>query len=262
MQLVIPMTGTGARFQAAGHNTLKPFINVMNHPMFYWVMKIFSECGITTTTIIIRKEHFEKLPYVEKLLREYAPNANLCILDNCSKNGPVPNILRAADMISDHEPVFISYCDYYMRWNGSEIMNMIASDKYDGIIPCYTGFHPHLLPSNNIYGTCKANEALELLEIREKHIFNLDKMSNFHSPGTYFFKSGKLLKYYLNKSVEKNLSVNNEFYCSLPYNLMVQDGLKVKVLLNVEHFCQWGTPEDLSDFQFWYDVFMKNRSSI
>ena len=35
---------------------------------------------------------------------------------------------------------------------------------------------------------------------------------------------------------------------------MVKDGLKVWVPTNVDKFCQWGTPEDLSDYLFWTEA--------
>ena len=49
-------------------------------------------------------------------------------------------------------------------------------------------------------------------------------------------------------------ALNGEFYASLPYNFMVQDGLKVWVPTNVDYFCQWGTPEDMREFVYWTDL--------
>ena len=45
--------------------------------------------------------------------------------------------------------------------------------------------------------------------------------------------------------------IKGEFYMSLPFNYLVNDGLKVWCPALVEEFCQWGTPEDLDEYLFW-----------
>ena len=45
--------------------------------------------------------------------------------------------------------------------------------------------------------------------------------------------------------------INGEFYMSLPFNYLVEDGLKVWCPDIVNYFCQWGTPEDLEEYLFW-----------
>ena len=82
-------------------------------------------------------------------------------------------------------------------------------------------------------------------------------MKDFHSPGLYYFKSGKLLKKYCKKLIASNQSINGEFYMSLPFNFMVQDGLKVYCPPLAEYFCQWGTPKDLEEYKEWMSLLEK-----
>lgn len=39
MQIIIPMTGYGSRFVAAGYQELKPFIRVQGRPILEWIVK-------------------------------------------------------------------------------------------------------------------------------------------------------------------------------------------------------------------------------
>jgi len=39
MNIIIPMTGYGSRFVAAGYKDLKPFIPVMDIPIVEWIVK-------------------------------------------------------------------------------------------------------------------------------------------------------------------------------------------------------------------------------
>ena len=54
--------------------------------------------------------------------------------------------------------------------------------------------------------------------------------------------------------MEANDHINGEYYASLPFNYMVDDGLKVWCPINVPFFCQWGTPEDLNESLFWINL--------
>ena len=107
------------------------------------------------------------------------------------------------------------------------------------------------MPEKNYYASCLTDGNDDLVEIREKYSFEKNKQKSKHSPGVYYFRTGGLLKKYCKKLVESNQVINGEFYASLPYNFMVKDGLKIWVPLNVDKFCQWGTPEDLKEYLFW-----------
>ena len=100
---------------------------------------------------------------------------------------------------------------------------------------------------------------MQLLEIREKFSFEEDYTKGFHSAGAYYFKSGQLLIHYFEKAIEMNLSLNNEFYVSMVYLLMLRDNLTINVFNKIRHFCQWGTPEDLGEYLYWSEIFLKHH---
>ena len=54
-------------------------------------------------------------------------------------------------------------------------------------------------------------------------------------------------KRFFKKTINLNLKVNNEYYCSVVYNLMVKESLKVAIF-ELQHFMQWGTPDDLNEY--------------
>ena len=43
MQIVIPLTGLGSRFKAAGYKKLKPSIEIHGKPIINWVAKMFDQ---------------------------------------------------------------------------------------------------------------------------------------------------------------------------------------------------------------------------
>jgi NDP-sugar pyrophosphorylase family protein len=248
MKIIIPFTGEGSRFVASGYERLKPFILIFEKPIIQWIIQMFGEQEQKNIIFITRKDHVKKYPYIEQTLQQISPNSKVIILDNAEKTGPVGNIMRIQEYIPDFEEVVVSYCDYYMQWDWSKFKQDVVSNQCDGSIVCYSGFHPHLISKNNVYASCKVDNNDNLIEIKEKFSWTEDKTKSRHSPGLYYFKTGALLKKYYQKLINDNNNINGEFYCSLPYNYMVEDGLKVWCPVNIEKFCQWGTPRDMEEF--------------
>lgn len=253
MQIIIPLTGYGSRFKEAGYERLKPFIQVHNKPMIEWVVKMFP--GDEKDIIFIcREEHLKNLAYVESELKRIAPKAKIFSIKDWEKKGPVNDILLSKELIKEDEPILISYCDYYMHWDYNLFKREALKRNCDGAVPCYSGFHPHLIPLKNLYASCKVDENENLIEIREKFSWAEDKKKTRHSPGVYYFKTGAFLKKYCQNLVDEKNKLNGEYYASLPFNYMVEDKLKVWCPDNITHFCQWGTPEDLEEYLFWMNT--------
>ena len=250
LQIIIPMTGYGSRFVAAGYKRLKPFIMVGGRPVLDWIVNgIFP--GEDNIIFVCRREHLNSISYVENELKKIALNCRIFAIDNWEKRGPVFDVLRASDIIDDEEPSIINYCDFYMTWDWKKMKSRLIERGCDGAVPCYTGFHPHLVPKKNLYASCLTDENDDLIEIREKYSFEEDKTKAKHSPGTYYFKTGALLKKYCQKLVDSGENINGEYYASMPYNFMVRDNLKVWVPIDIDYFCQWGTPEDMEECLYW-----------
>ena len=250
MKIIIPMTGYGSRFVAAGYKQLKPLINVQGKTMIQWMIEGMypDEKDIL---FVCRKEHLDTIPDLREQLLAAAPTVEIYAIDDWVKKGPVYDVLRASERIEDDRCCMISYCDFYMTWDYKKFLEEVRNRDCDGCIPCYSGYHPHLMISKNYYASCLTDEHDHLIEIREKYSFEKDKTKAKHSPGVYYFKTGELLKRYCQKLVDSGQALDGEFYASLVYNFLVQDGRKVWVPVNVEKFCQWGTPEDLEDYLFW-----------
>lgn len=302
MNIFIPMTGYGSRFVAAGYRELKPFIPVMGKPIIEWIIKgmypedvhfIFVCRGehlqkdpsmrdrllalAPTADIVTIKDWVKKGP-VYDVLRAYRA---LCMADGnrevsdcdgmqvekaegavgCSDGVRIERNMMSAGFRRE-DGCIINYCDFYMTWDFQAFAKEAKARDCDGAVPCYTGFHPNLLPRKNFYASCLTDEEDNLIEIREKYSFEKDKTKAKHSPGVYYFKNGAVMEKYCQMLTEhEECAINGEYYASLPYNFMVKDGLKVWVPTDVPYFCQWGTPEDLREFVYWTDLLLRSEQS-
>lgn len=267
MNVIIPMTGYGSRFVAAGYQELKPFIRVMGRPVIEWIVKDMYPADVNII-FVCRGEHLMKDASMRERLLLLAPEAKIVSIEDWVKKGPVYDVLRgyrellAQQAIDAQEPCIINYCDFYMQWDYAAFAQEAAERDCDGAVPCYSGFHPNLLPEKNYYASCLTDAQDDLIEIREKYSFEKDKTKAKHSPGVYYFAGGAVMEKYCQILTEhEECAINGEYYASLPYNFMVQDGLKVWVPVNVEYFCQWGTPEDMQEFVYWTDLIRKSEAA-
>lgn len=250
MQIIIPMAGTGARFVRAGYQTLKPLIQVDGRPMVEHVIRMFP--GEHDFLFICAKNHLEETP-LRRVLQQLAPGSTIVAIEP-HKYGPAQTALTAADFIKDDQPVILNYCDAAVLWNYANFKQKMESSGCDGAVVAFKGFHPHSLGSTYYAYILEQNHRLR--QIREKESFTQQRMSEFASTGTYYFRSGALLKHYFRRAIERNLQTNGEFYASLPYNLLVEDNLSVYVY-PADYFLHWGIPADLEEYQNWSTYFAR-----
>jgi NDP-sugar pyrophosphorylase family protein len=248
MQIIIPMSGFGERFRRAGYAVPKPLIEVDGKPIIAHVLDLFP--GETDVVFICNREHLSSTS-MQAVLHQYCPSGKIVAIDQ-HKLGPVYAVTKAFAAIDDDEPAIVNYCDFSCYWDYSHFKQWLQVCNPDGCVPAYRGFHPHSLGSTN-YAFMRV-EQLWMREIQEKQPYTDNKIQEFASSGTYYFAKGQYIKTFFNEAIERGLSVNDEYYCSIAYNLMVEAGLSVSVY-ELQHFMQWGTPQDLSEYLQWSKAF-------
>ena len=251
MKIIIPMSGLGKRFKDVSYVLPKPLIKVNGRPIIEHVVSMFP--GNHDFIFICNKEHLATTS-LEQVLKSLVPESIIIPIDTHDK-GPVYATTFAFPYIHDDDEVMISYCDYAMKFDIEEMRASVSEGGYVGAVPSYTGFHPHLL-RKQLYGGVLVDKDGFMLDYREKHSFTEDPMDSYHSAGAYYFQSGKAFKEYSERLLQSDIAIRGEKYTSMLYYLVLQDGGKVYVP-TVTQFMQWGTPEDLEDFESWMRYFAK-----
>ena len=247
MLIFVPMAGFGDRYIKAGYKEPKPLIPVDGKPMIERVVDAFRDAGPDVKFLFtINAKHAAETNLKETLAR-LAPNAPVVVIEP-HKDGPVRTLLDCAEHIPDDEEVVLNYCDFGVDWSFADFRAWLAKGKWDGAMTAYKGFHPHSL-GPTLYAYMR-NEGDKVVEIREKHYFTQNKFEEYASSGLYYFRTGAEMKRVSRKLVEKGERVNNEFYVSMLMQVLIEDGKSVGVY-PLKHFYQWGTPEDLRDFESW-----------
>ncbi len=248
MHIIIPMSGQGKRFINAGYKEAKPLIKVDGKPIIEHVVNLFP--GETKFTFICNEDHLLDTDMYD-VLQRIAPEA-MIVPVSYQPQGPVKVVSLVHDLIDDDEEVIVNYCDFGTYWDYDNFLHHTRMRNADGAVPSYKGFHPHMLGSTN-YAFIK-EEQQWLQAIQEKKPFTSNRMNEYASNGTYYFKKGAYVKKYFTQLMAQNIQTRDEFYVSMVYNLMVQDRLNVSVY-EIQHMLQWGEPQDLEEYQQWSDCF-------
>ncbi len=252
MQLIIPMSGLGERFLKVGYKVPKPLIYVEEKPIIAHIVDMFP--GVESIFFICNKNHLlsKDLKMRETLLK-IKPNSKIISIDQ-HKKGPIHAVLSSINYFDLEKPTIVNYCDFNCIWDYNKFSQYVRDSKCDGCVVTYKGFHPHMLVNTN-YAYLKVNNS-NITDIQEKKPFTSKPMDEHASSGTYYFKTGALMDKYFNKTVKEDLHVNGEYYVSMSFKPMIKDNLNLRVF-NLRFFMQWGTPEDLKDYEWYSNMFKK-----
>lgn len=239
MNIIIPATGVGKRFKDAGYKELKPFIKVMKNKV---ILDYVIECFDIQNDIfyfIIQENEKDRF---KDFIQSRSINAKIIIYKG-EKLGPAGSLYGVVSQLQDilDEEAIISYCDFGQEWNYKDFLSFIQENQEaQAIIPCYTGYHPHLIPLENVYAACKVHDnTYKVYEVIEKYN-SKNKFEEFYSSGVYYFRSLKLAIEAMKKQIEAKDMISGEYYVSVTNNYLEN----VLCYPFIEKFYQFGTPKD------------------
>ena len=250
MKIVVPMSGFGERFRRAGYTVPKPLIEIDGKPIIGHVVDMFP--GESDFIFICNQEHLNTPEYrMEAILMEYCPSAQIISIPP-HRLGPINAVRQVVHLLDPKEPVIVNYCDFTCYWDWCHFKLFVKEAECDGAIPAYRGFHPHSLGNTNYAYIREANGWVQ--DIQEKRPYTNNRMQEYASSGTYYFSSAQIMDETFRAVIERNLSVGGEYYVSLAYKLLCENQKPVAVY-PIQHFMQWGTPEDVAEYCSWSDAF-------
>jgi NDP-sugar pyrophosphorylase family protein len=250
MQIIVPMSGFGERFRRAGYKVPKPLIEIDGRPIVAHVIEIFP--GESDFIFICNQEHLNEPTYrMEAILKEYCPSGRIVGIPP-HKLGPVNAVRQVEHLLDLTGPVVVNYCDFTCYWDWHHFKRYVKETACEGAIPAYKGFHPHLLGSTN-YAYMRESYGW-VLDIQEKQPYTNNRMEEYASSGTYYFASAQIMIEAFRTVMERDLNIGGEYYVSLAFKPLLENKKPVAVY-PLQHFMQWGTPEDAAEYNYWSKVF-------
>ena len=236
LHIIMPMAGEGTRFSKAGWTTPKPLIELRGVPLFRRAIDSVAIEGVEMKySFIVRQEHIDK-QHIDKLIKEIQPDANVFSVLKTTR-GAVETCLVAESAIDDEDAVVVMDCDLEFRSKryNELVANAlsVSADEADG------GALVSFESNNPRYSYVLVDDEDRVLRTAEK-----DPISTHALCGAYFFGSGKDFKRIAHQLLEDGTHGKAEFYVSLLYNYLLDEG-KVIRLATMEEYYSYGTPEEL-----------------
>lgn len=249
IQVLIPMSGQGTRYQRAGYKEPKPLIPVNGTPMIERLLAGFP-LDWACTFVLAENHRGTGLPETLQRLR---PEAKLVYVAPHTE-GPGRALRAALPSLDPQAAVLVSYCDYQMEWDPAAFARFVESSRCEACVVSYRGFHAHYL--NPVTYAYSRMDGERVVEVKEKGSFTANRENEFASCGAYYFRSPEILKTALDEQDRRGLSLNGESYTSLTVQAWLESKADSHVrVFEIPHFFQWGTPEDLVRFEYWEKTF-------
>jgi len=256
IQLLIPMSGQGTRYQAAGYQEPKPLIPINGTPMIKRLLENFPE---SWPAFFVMAENHKNTELPAVLSKERPQGKQIFISKH--NQGPGFAALQAINQMDPEAPVFLSYCDYAMVWDSNRFSHFVRETECDACVVSYRGYHAHYRsPLQYAYSRMRGER---VVEVKEKGSFTSNRENEFASSGGYYFKSAKLLKESIEYQIAQKIQLNGEFYSSLTVEALLRKRPEAHVrVFEIPGFFQWGTPEDLKIFEYWEKSFQSHSKFL
>lgn len=252
MKILVPMAGLGQRFVDAGYTDPKPLIKVMKQRVIEYISNMFDSSD--EFVFVCNETHMIETDMLN-ILYGIRPDSKVVSMEN-HKLGPVYTVQQTYDLIDDEEEVMVVYCDNPIVWDRDEFRDYVNDKNLDGCVISHSGFHPHTL--NNTKMAFMKTDGDLVSEIKEKECYTDDPMSEHASSGMYYFKKGSYIKKYFDEAMERNIQYNGEYYVTLVYNLLIQDGLRVGYY-DTPFTTVMGTPDEVENIEAWNSIINKGQ---
>lgn len=239
LHIIMPMAGEGSRFLKEGWTVPKPLIQLHGIPLFKRAIGSLELEDIEMKySFIVRQEHIDKYA-IDKRIKDYLPTANVYSVLKTTR-GAVETCLLAKKGIDKDDAIIVMDCD--LEFRSQEFITIIKESLSKTIEEVDGGALVSFQSNMSKYSYAQVDENNKVLRTAEKEV-----ISNHALCGAYFFSKaeGFLLAAYrlLN---EVNFS-KPEFYISLLYNYLLQNGETVQ-LAEMEEYYSYGTPEELCKY--------------
>lgn len=228
--VLLPIAGKAQRFLDKGYTVPKPLILAKTKQVIDWAMESidYKNCNLI---FAVRLEHIHNFSIDEILKKKFGNDIKIVIVDH-DTDGSVSTCMLAEEHINNDLPLIIYTPDVYFQntFKPTEI-----NQDLDGLLLTFKAnspAHSYVALDENGFATKTA----------EKQVISSDA-----AVGVYYFKKGSTFVKYANELITKKIKTKNEFYICPMYNLLIRDGLKVKIK-QVEKMHVLGTPQELEFF--------------
>ena len=235
----MPMAGEGSRFVKDGWTTPKPLIELKGIPLFKRAIGSISDDDINAKySFIVRQEHID-MYRIDTAIKSLQPEANIFSVEKTTR-GAVETCLIAESAIADDDAVVVMDCDIEFR--SLELIKIIKEILSQPLEKSTGGALVSFESTKPCYSYAEIDEYGFVTRTAEKEVISTHALC-----GSYFFSTGMRFKQIAHRLLDEPQFKAPEYYISLLYNYLINDGEKIR-LAKMDEYHSYGTPEELKQY--------------
>ena len=228
MKIIIPMAGRGSRLVQLTQHKPKALVRLADKRLLDHVLGTFQVLEKTYTL-----EYIFIIGYLGEQIREYMqethPDKNVTYFVQEQLLGQSHAVYLAKEAISG--PILLTYCDTIIETD----LSYLPLETMDGVASVLDVDDPR---SHGVAVVGPDNLITKLIEkpptMEHKSVLT----------GLYYFADGQELIKAIETQIQRDTSLNNEYYLADAINILVENGMRIRT----EGVSQWldaGTPETI-----------------
>lgn len=245
---LIPMAGRGNRFFQQLYNLPKPFIPIMDEPMFLAAVKSFPSAD--KYIFLCRTQHVERYQ-LDHLFENRFQQHEVILVDELTE-GQACTCLLAKKSFDLDDGLFIASCDYQTIYDEKKYEALMRDKSVDVIIWTFK-IDSIKKADPKAFAYCRT-EGGRVIEVVEKKTISDTPEHDLAVVGSFTYKKASAFVDGARQMIAKNIRVNNEFYVGTSINQLIAAGLNV-VTFEIDQFISFGTPFELSSVHYWQEYF-------
>jgi NDP-sugar pyrophosphorylase family protein len=253
--IVVPMAGLGQRFADAGYAVTKPLIEVSGRPM---VVQATNDLPRGRHHAFVMRADMPGHDAVAAELQRTFPPVTIATLPGVTE-GQACSALIGLDAVGCEladripEPVTFGACDNGAVYDRNRLQALLDDPETD-VVVWGVRHYANAARYPQMYGWIDAQDGL-VRKVSVKVPLG-DPTSDALIVGAFTFRKANDFRRCVQRMIERNARVNNEFYIDTCINDAIELGLRCR-LFEVDSYLCWGTPNDLRTFQYWQSCFHK-----
>ena len=232
---IMPLVGSGKRFQNEGYLTLKPLIKVNNIPMFIRAASSFEKKN--KWIFILRKNKFTK-DIIKLIYKRFAKSTIITLLRKT--DGQARTVFKAKNKINQTGNIFVTSCDASIEYNKKELYKKLKVTDFLVFIQKPRVFN---LKNSKNFGWIKIKNK-KIIKSSCKSTVSSNPKKDWIIVGAFAFKNKDVFVKILSKLFLSKKKINNEFYLDSCIEIAQKLNLKVS-FVKIKKYISWGTPTEL-----------------
>jgi NDP-sugar pyrophosphorylase family protein len=234
IEIVVPMGGGGKKFTERGFTFPKPLVEIDGRPMIELVVENLRPSEPHRFTFVCRQEHLQAFA-LRDVLELIAPGCNVVSMPAATA-GALCSVLLAAEFLSSDHELLVANADQQVDVGIDAFLAGARRGGWDGYVMTFPSTHPK-------WSFVRLEGDLVVATAEKRPI------SQHATVGLYYFRQAMMLLDGAERMLEKNASVDGQFYVCPVYNELILAGRRVSHYpIAREQMHSLGTPEDLEAF--------------